>query len=200
MSSEEVSVKQRTWVADQSKWWKPLSSVSFRTEQDVTYQRQTENSWFLGLQTDARTGKILKHNYWFYYFVITGMLASLYIYLLLGKLMVLTIPEESLFFLPLLFGSMVMFLVVFIGLMCYMIYVEAKCLAEVPQASSSSATLVIYVGIPMVLYIIGLITVVQYIQTPLVLVGLGLLGIDLMIFCYIFGIMREPSYAVIKAN
>ena len=128
------------------------------------------------------------------------MLASLYIYLLLGKLIFLTIPKESLFFLPLFVGSTVTFFVVFIGLMCYMIYVDAECSAEVPQASSSSATVVIYVVIPVLLYFVGLITVVQYIQTPLVLVGLMLLGIDLLIFCYFFGKMREPSYAVIKAN
>lgn len=198
--SETVSINERVRISDRSRWWKPLSSIVFSKERSLTYTRETGHNWTFGVQMDRKSGAIIKHNYWVYYYIITAMLASIYIQILAVNLfLIIPYPSISLFFIVV---STLVFFGTFIGLMVLMGYIERKAMEVVPQCPLSESTIILCTGVPMALVFIGIAIIAQFEQRPLVMVGLSLLGIDLGLLGYFYGVSydSQTEFVVIKTK
>ena len=195
--SDTLSINEELSISDESRWWNPLSKLVLRKEKNVTYTGKSEqNLWIFGLQTYKKSGQILKHNYWFYYYVITAMLASIYIFILSVNLFML-IPYSSIS--KVLIGiSTFIFFATFIGLMVFMIYIDGYTESIIPTDPLPTEIIVGFICVPMVVFLVGITILAQYELRPLIMVGISLIGIDLIIFWHILGLSHHSQNFAIK--
>lgn len=187
--SSSISINEKNRITVDSVWWKPLSMITFSKERNVTraeLEKKSQTSWSLGLQINRTSEQIVfvRHNYWFYYYTMTALLASIYIFILLVNLFLL-IPYSLIsgFFILV---SVVAFFATFIGLICFMVYIDGVTEAIVSTRPLSEGMAILFIGVPMAIFLLGIAILAQYEQRPLVMVGAMLFGIDLLIYCCIY--------------
>ena len=193
--SERISINEKVWISDRSRRWNPLSLVAFGKERNLTYTRETSSTWLFGVQTGKKSGVIIKHNYWFYYYVMTAMFASIYIFILSVNVFRFIIPYHFIFMFLVIVSTLIFF-GSFIGLIILIVYVSTETNLVVPESPMSVGRAIIFIAVPMVLFVFVITTLAQFIQNPLVMVGLVLLGIDLILFWYFYGVSLDSPQVV----
>ncbi len=146
----------------------------------------------------------MKHNLWFYYYVLTAMLASINIFILSVNLLML-IPYPFISSL-LIVVSTIVFFVVFIGLLVLCISVAIQADSTIPPRQMSEwerLRVCLVVLVSMVLFTVGLWSLAQYEELtsrPLVMVGIMLTGRDLLIFSVVFAFSSLPQDALLRSR
>ena len=184
--SDTILIEDEFRTSNQSKWWKPLDKVVFQKNKDISYMHKNKESWIFGVQRNKMSGEVLRHNYWFYYYSITALLASIYIFILSVNLFML-IPYSFISGLFITISTLIFF-ATFVGLIALIVYVDIQSQSVVPQSAVNTSTTVFFIFVPIFIFIVVMYIIAMYEQRPLVMVGIMLLGIDLLIFWYILGI------------
>ena len=185
--------EENKW-SNESRWWKPLSKkVMSRSRLTVRADGQGQGSntvTYFGLQLDRSSWELIEHNMWFYYYCLTGMLGSVYGYILAVNLCLL-IPYELISRLLVIVSSAV-FGIAFFGLLILCVAVEWHANSIIPPRQLNSDEqfyLTLTVCVLNTLFIVGILILAQFealTSRPLVMVGITLTGIDLMIFSLFF--------------
>ena len=201
-------VHEEDKFSSETRWWKPFSKqVISRNRLAVQAGGQGQGSntvTYFGLQFDKRSWELIEHNMWFYYYCITGMLGSIYGFILAVNLCNL-IPYRLIAFLFLLVSAAI-FAITFVGLMVLCIAVAKLTDSTIPprQLNSGEQFCVIFtVCASFILIMVGISILTQFealSSRPLVMVGIVLTGIDLIIFSVFLVFSCLPQNKLIVAR